>query len=66
MSATRKPMTIGVAIDDRLPMKLHNPPVNPVRCSGASADTSDHVIEAKPFPKKAIDINTMTHADESV
>ncbi len=57
---------MGVAIDDRLPMKLNIPPVSPSSRSGASAETSDHVIDASPLPKNAMDRNTITMAVESV
>jgi hypothetical protein len=57
---------MGVAIADRLPMKLNIPPVSPSSRSGASADTGDHVIDASPLPKDAMDRNTITIAVESV
>ncbi|KAG1167736.1 hypothetical protein G6F35_017638 [Rhizopus arrhizus] len=63
---TRKPITIGVQIDDRLPTKLKTPPVRPKRRTGASVDTSDHVIDASPLPKKATARKNITHGVESV
>ncbi|MNW49237.1 hypothetical protein D3C74_266470 [compost metagenome] len=47
-------------------MKLNMPPVKPIRRDGASADTKDQVIEARPLPKKAIDMKVMTSAVLSV
>ena len=63
---TSKPITIGVQMDDRLPTKLNTPPVRPSSRTGASADTSDQVIEASPLPKKATARKKMTQGVESV
>ncbi len=48
----RKPMTIGTITEARLPTKLNTPPVSPIKCLGAKDDTSTHVMEARPFPKR--------------
>ena len=53
-------------MDDRLPTKLNTPPVRPSSRTGASADTSDQVIEASPLPKKATARKKMTQGVESV
>src|SRR3954452_18748719 len=65
-SVTIRPMMIGVAIDDRLPMKLNIPPVSPMSRVGARAETSDQVMDANPLPKNAIDRKTMTRVVDSV
>ena len=38
---------------DKLLIRLNTPPVRPSKRVGANADTNDHVMEAKPLPKKA-------------
>ena len=53
-SRAKKPMTIGTTIDANPPIKLNTPPVNPIRCLGARVETKTQVIDAKPFPKKAM------------
>ena len=42
----KKPITPGTIIDARPPIKLKAPPVNPIKCTGASVETKTHVIEA--------------------
>ena len=59
---TRKPITNGTETEDKFPMKLNPPPVNPMRFFGASNETNTHVIDAMPFPKNAIAINKMISA----
>ncbi|MCY1187612.1 hypothetical protein D9M73_286110 [compost metagenome] len=61
----RKPITIGVAIADRLPMKLNTPPVSPSKRAGAKVDTSDQVIEARPLPKNANARKAITNGVDS-
>src|SRR5471032_137342 len=56
----RKPMTMGVVIADRLPMKLKVPPVSPSNRAGARVETSDQVIDASPLPKNASARKAMT------
>jgi hypothetical protein len=41
---------------------LNIPPVRPSSRSGAIANTSDHVIDARPLPKKASDMKAITSA----
>ncbi|WP_350300974.1 hypothetical protein [Peribacillus frigoritolerans] len=50
----RKPITIGIIIDAVPPMKLNVPPAIPISRFGANNETNTQVIEAEPFPKKAI------------
>src|SRR5476651_1861338 len=61
----RKPMTMGVVIADRLPMKLKVPPVNPSKRAGARVETSDQVIDASPLPKNANARKAITNGVES-
>ena len=61
----RKPITIGVVIADRLPMKLNTPPVSPSSRAGARVETSDQVIDARPLPKNASARNAITSGVES-
>ena len=55
-------MIKGTETEDKLPMKLNAPPVTPIKCFGANNETNTQVIEAIPFPKKAIAINKMISA----
>lgn len=50
----------------RPPTKLNTPPVRPIRRIGARDDTSDQVMEAKPFPKNATAIRVMIHTGSLV
>src|SRR5690606_41689865 len=63
---TRKPITMGVQIDDKLPTKLNTPPVRPSRRTGARVDTSEQVMDARPLPKNATARKQMTQAVEAV
>ena len=45
-------MTIGTTIAEQFEIKLNTPPVSPISRSGATVETTDQVIEAKPQPKK--------------
>lgn len=59
---TRIPITTGITIEDKAPHPLNIPPANPIKCLGANAVTNTQVMVAKPFPKKAIDINKIIKA----
>ena len=53
-------MTKGVAIPDRLEMKLKVPPVSPISRRGATWLTSDQPMLAMPLPKKASAMKAIT------
>ena len=61
----KKPITIGVAIADRLPIKLNTPPVRPSNRAGAKVETNDQVIDASPLPKNASARNAITNGVDS-
>ncbi len=52
----------GTETEDKFPMKLNAPPVTPIKFFGANNETNTQVIEAMPFPKKAIAINKIISA----
>src|ERR1017187_3565628 len=52
---------MGTVMPERFPNRLNTPLVNPMRCFGAMADTNDQLMEAMPFPKKAVAMKTMIH-----
>src|SRR6516162_1842607 len=58
-------MISGVAIPDRLEMKLNVPPVSPIRDLGATWEISDQPIEAMPLPKKASAMKAITSSGDS-
>src|SRR5215471_21727853 len=58
-------MISGVAMPDRLEMKLKVPPVSPIRGLGATWEISDQPIDAMPLAKKASAMKAITSSGES-
>lgn len=58
-SCTKKPITDGTITADKPPIKLKTPPTKPMILFGAISETKIQVIDANPFPKKAIVKNRM-------
>ena len=58
-SCTKNPIAEGIITADKPPIKLKTPPTKPIILLGAIKETNIQVIDAKPFPKKAIVKNKM-------
>src|ERR1700761_8320394 len=58
-------MISGVAMPDRLEMKLKVPPVSPISGLGAIWEISDQPMDAMPLPKKARHMKAITYSGRS-